>query len=67
MIKLLIFFLTTVTLSNAIFLDRKNRDNAVKEAKQAAADIHNKNVSSICIYRTGGTYIYIIDQCMDFP
>jgi lysophosphatidate acyltransferase len=31
-------------MSNAIFLDRKNRDSAVKEAKQAAADIHKKNV-----------------------
>jgi lysophosphatidate acyltransferase len=34
-----------VTLSNAIFLDRKNRDNAVKEARRAAEDIHKKNVS----------------------
>ncbi|CAO3635525.1 unnamed protein product [Cunninghamella echinulata] len=29
-------------LSNAIFLDRKNRDSAVKEARQAAQDIHKK-------------------------
>ncbi|KAI9495413.1 hypothetical protein BDB00DRAFT_760191 [Zychaea mexicana] len=34
-----------MTLSNAIFLDRKNRDNAIKEARQAAEDIHNKNIS----------------------
>lgn len=34
-----------MTLSNAIFLDRKNRDNAVKEAKQAAADIHSKKTN----------------------
>ncbi|KAI9484157.1 MAG: hypothetical protein EXX96DRAFT_166943 [Benjaminiella poitrasii] len=32
-----------MTLSNAIFLDRKNRDSAVKEARQAAKDIHEKN------------------------
>jgi hypothetical protein len=34
-----------VTLSNAIFLDRKNRENAIKQARQAAQDIHKKNVS----------------------
>ncbi|GAA5804375.1 hypothetical protein HPULCUR_009863 [Helicostylum pulchrum] len=34
-----------MTLSNAIFLDRKNRDSAVKQAKQAAADIHKKNIN----------------------
>ncbi|KAI7903601.1 uncharacterized protein BX663DRAFT_507047 [Cokeromyces recurvatus] len=32
-----------MTLSNAIFLDRKNRESAVKEARQAAKDIHEKN------------------------
>ncbi|CAO3640662.1 unnamed protein product [Cunninghamella blakesleeana] len=32
-------------LSNAIFLDRKNRDSAVKEARQAAQDIHRKKTS----------------------
>ncbi|KAI8068216.1 hypothetical protein BC940DRAFT_299425 [Gongronella butleri] len=32
-------------LSNAIFLDRKNRDSAVKEARQAALDIHRKKTS----------------------
>ncbi|KAI7888983.1 uncharacterized protein EV154DRAFT_424738 [Mucor mucedo] len=34
-----------MTMSNAIFLDRKNRDSAVKEAKQAAADIHKKGIN----------------------
>lgn len=34
-----------VTLSKAIFLDRKNRESAIKEAKQAAEDIHNKKVT----------------------
>ncbi|KAG2218843.1 hypothetical protein INT45_007610 [Circinella minor] len=34
-----------MTLSKAIFLDRKNRESAVKEAKQAAQDIHNKKTS----------------------
>ncbi|CEP10151.1 hypothetical protein [Parasitella parasitica] len=34
-----------MTLSNAIFLDRKNRDNAVKEARNAALDIHRKNTN----------------------
>jgi lysophosphatidate acyltransferase len=33
-----------VTLSNAIFLDRNNRDDAIKNAKKAAADIHGKKV-----------------------
>lgn len=33
-----------MTLSKAIFLDRKNRDSAIKEAKQAAQDIHDKQV-----------------------
>ncbi|CAO3590947.1 unnamed protein product [Absidia cylindrospora] len=32
-------------LSNAIFLDRKNRANALKEAKQASANIHKNQVS----------------------
>ncbi|RCH82221.1 1-acylglycerol-3-phosphate O-acyltransferase, partial [Rhizopus stolonifer] len=32
-------------LSNAIFLDRKNRDSAVKEARKAAEDIHQKNIN----------------------
>ncbi|KAI9491906.1 hypothetical protein BDB00DRAFT_831130 [Zychaea mexicana] len=34
-----------MTLSKAIFLDRKNRDSAIKEAKQAALDIHKKQTS----------------------
>ncbi|KAI8099091.1 uncharacterized protein BX664DRAFT_363232 [Halteromyces radiatus] len=34
-----------MTLSNAIFLDRKNRDSAIKEARQAAEDIHRKKTS----------------------
>lgn len=34
-----------MTLSNAIFLDRKNRDSAVKEARNAALDIHRKNTN----------------------
>ncbi|KAL1928612.1 hypothetical protein VTP01DRAFT_2398 [Rhizomucor pusillus] len=34
-----------MTLSKAIFLDRKNRESAIKEAKQAAEDIHNKKIS----------------------
>ncbi|KAI8099833.1 uncharacterized protein BX664DRAFT_377523 [Halteromyces radiatus] len=34
-----------MTLSNAIFLDRKNRTNALKEARQAAEDIHKKKIS----------------------
>lgn len=38
-------FFFIVTLSNAIFLDRKNRANAVKEAKQAAENINKKQVS----------------------
>jgi lysophosphatidate acyltransferase len=33
-----------VQLSNAIFLDRKNRQDAIKEARQAAKDIHSRNV-----------------------
>lgn len=37
-----------VTLSKAIFLDRKNRENAIKEARQAAENINNKKV---CIRR----------------
>ncbi|KAI7860442.1 hypothetical protein BDC45DRAFT_552686 [Circinella umbellata] len=32
-------------LAKAIFLDRKNRDNAIKEAKQAAEDINKKKIS----------------------
>ncbi|ORX51600.1 acyltransferase-domain-containing protein [Hesseltinella vesiculosa] len=32
-------------LSNAVFLDRKNRESAVSEAKQAASDIHKKKTS----------------------
>ncbi|KAI9304571.1 hypothetical protein BJ944DRAFT_266650 [Cunninghamella echinulata] len=32
-------------LSNAIFLDRKNRANALKEARQAAENIHKKKIS----------------------
>ncbi|KAF7726656.1 1-acylglycerol-3-phosphate O-acyltransferase [Apophysomyces ossiformis] len=34
-----------MTLSNAIFLDRKNRDSAIKEARKAADDIHKKKTS----------------------
>lgn len=34
-----------VQLSRVIFLDRKNRENAIKEARKAAEDIHKKNVS----------------------
>ncbi|KAI7869347.1 hypothetical protein BDF14DRAFT_354651 [Spinellus fusiger] len=34
-----------MTLSNAIFLDRKNRDSAIKEAQKAADDIHSKKLS----------------------
>ncbi|KAI8364657.1 uncharacterized protein BYT42DRAFT_618813 [Radiomyces spectabilis] len=34
-----------MTLSKAIFLDRKNRDSAIKEARQAANDIHNKKIN----------------------
>ncbi|KAG0191478.1 1-acylglycerol-3-phosphate O-acyltransferase [Apophysomyces sp. BC1034] len=34
-----------MTLSNAIFLDRKNRDSAIKEARKAADDIHRKQIS----------------------
>ncbi|KAI8988319.1 hypothetical protein BDF20DRAFT_814337 [Mycotypha africana] len=36
-------------LSNAIFLDRKNRKSAVAQARQAALDIHKKNVKCISI------------------
>lgn len=32
-------------LTRVIFLDRKNRENAVKEARQAALDIHKKNTN----------------------
>ncbi|KAI8340553.1 hypothetical protein BC941DRAFT_348203 [Chlamydoabsidia padenii] len=32
-------------LGRAIFLDRKNRTNAVKQAKQASDDIHRKKIS----------------------
>ncbi|KAG0746607.1 hypothetical protein G6F62_010056 [Rhizopus arrhizus] len=32
-------------LSRVIFLDRKNRENAIKEARKAAEDIHKKNVN----------------------
>lgn len=32
-----------MTLSKAIFLDRSNRDGAIKQAKKAAQDIHEKN------------------------
>ncbi|KAI8879098.1 1-acylglycerol-3-phosphate O [Backusella circina FSU 941] len=32
-----------MTLSNAIFLDRKNKESAIKQARQAAQDIHKKN------------------------
>ncbi|CDH57794.1 1-acylglycerol-3-phosphate acyltransferase [Lichtheimia corymbifera JMRC:FSU:9682] len=34
-----------MTLSKAIFLDRKNRENAIKEARQAAENINNKKTS----------------------
>ncbi|KAI8333338.1 hypothetical protein BC941DRAFT_434446 [Chlamydoabsidia padenii] len=34
-----------MTLSNAIFLDRKNRTNALKEARQAAENINKKKIS----------------------
>ncbi|KAI9262058.1 hypothetical protein BY458DRAFT_439162 [Sporodiniella umbellata] len=32
-------------LTRVIFLDRKNRDNAIKESRKAALDIHKKNVN----------------------
>ncbi|CAO3700230.1 unnamed protein product [Rhizopus stolonifer] len=32
-------------LTRVIFLDRKNRENAIKEARQAAQDIHQKNTN----------------------
>ena len=32
-------------LAKAIFLDRKNRNDAIKEAKQAAQDINKKKVT----------------------
>ncbi|ORZ13474.1 hypothetical protein BCR42DRAFT_461562 [Absidia repens] len=41
-----------MTLSNAIFLDRKNRDSAIKEARQAAQDIHRKK-TSVWLYPEG--------------
>ncbi|SAL97493.1 hypothetical protein [Absidia glauca] len=41
-----------MTLSNAIFLDRKNRESAVKEARQAAEDIHKKK-TSVWLYPEG--------------
>ncbi|CDH49409.1 1-acylglycerol-3-phosphate acyltransferase [Lichtheimia corymbifera JMRC:FSU:9682] len=34
-----------MTLSRAIFLDRKNRNNAIKEARHAAENIHKKKTS----------------------
>ncbi|CAO3615869.1 unnamed protein product [Mucor hiemalis] len=34
-----------MTLSNAIFLDRQNRDDAIKSAKKAAEDIHKKKTN----------------------
>ncbi|KAG2222967.1 hypothetical protein INT45_012945 [Circinella minor] len=34
-----------LALSNAVFLDRGNRDNAIKAAKRAAQDIHKKKTS----------------------
>lgn len=37
-------YMFLVTLSKAIFLDRKNRENAIKEARQAADNINNKKV-----------------------
>lgn len=36
-------------LSNAIFLDRKNRENAIKEARKAAEDIRRKGVSNMTV------------------
>ncbi|KAI8337669.1 hypothetical protein BC941DRAFT_461220 [Chlamydoabsidia padenii] len=41
-----------MTLSKAIFLDRKNRESAVKEARQAAEDIHKKK-TSVWLYPEG--------------
>jgi lysophosphatidate acyltransferase len=32
-----------VTLSKSIFLDRGDRESAIKQAKQAAQEIHSKN------------------------
>lgn len=40
-----------VTLSRAIFLDRKNRNNAIKEARHAAENIHKKKVIGIHGYQ----------------
>lgn len=34
-----------VILSKAIFLDRANRESAVKQARQAATDIHKNQAS----------------------
>lgn len=39
-------------LSKTIFLDRGNRDSAVKQAKQAALDIHRKKMG-VWIYPEG--------------
>lgn len=42
----------TVILSKTIFLDRGNRDNAIKQARQAAIDIHRKKMG-VWIYPEG--------------
>ncbi|KAI9315456.1 hypothetical protein BX666DRAFT_303511 [Dichotomocladium elegans] len=41
-----------MTLSKAIFLDRKNHDSAIKQARKAAQDIHN-NKTSVFLFPEG--------------
>jgi lysophosphatidate acyltransferase len=41
-----------VILTNAIFMDRGNRANAVNQAKKAAEDIHRKK-TSVWVYPEG--------------
>lgn len=48
-----------VTLSHAIFLDRKNRNNAIKEARHAAENIHKKKVIG---YGSNHEYELILKQ-----
>lgn len=58
-----------VTLSRAIFLDRKNRNNAIKEARHAAENIHKKKVIG-CGWISGtwsDPLTTNIDQCISVP
>lgn len=52
-----------VILSKAIFLDRTNRDGAIKQARQAAEDIHRKK-TSVFIFpegtRSGGDKVELL-------